>query len=302
MKIKAFNFFKTQLAGLFLATVLLGACGRGGDSQKETTETGNAGETASAATAITIKGSDTVLPLAQQEAEKYMQQNSGASITVVGGGTGVGISAMQEGTTDLAMASRALKTEEKLKLKGGDKDVKEALIAYDALSVVVHPSNKVKQLTREQLEGIFTGKITNWKEVGGNDEKIVAYSRETSSGTYEFFKEHVLDKKNYAPGILMMPATGSIVQSVSQTNGAIGYIGLAYETKEVKALAVSYDQGKTFVAPSVEAAKNKTYPISRPLYFFYDAAVESKVKPFVDYVLSAEGQKIVQETGYVPLG
>ena len=296
MKISSINFFKTQMAGLFLATVILGACGRGGDSQKESTGDGNA------ATTITIKGSDTVLPLAQQEAEKYMQKNSGASITVVGGGTGVGISAMQEGTTDLAMASRALKTEEKLKLKGADKDVKEALIAYDALSVVVHPSNKVKQLTREQLEGIFTGKITNWKEVGGIDEKIVAYSRETSSGTYEFFKEHVLDKKNYAPGILMMPATGSIVQSVSQTNGAIGYIGLAYETKEVKALAVSYDQGKTFVAPSVEAAKNKTYPISRPLYFFYDAAVESKVKPFVDYVLSAEGQNIVQETGYVPLG
>ena len=303
MKTTQSNFFRIRLAGLFLATMLLGACGRGGDNQKENTEAGKSGEgtTASAATTITIKGSDTVLPLAQQEAEKYMQKNTGSAITVVGGGTGVGISALEEGTTDLAMASRTLKTEEKLKLKSGKKDVKEALIAYDALSVVVHPSNKVKQLTREQLEGIFTGKIKNWKEVGGNDEKIVAYSRETSSGTYEFFKEHVLDKKNYAQGILMMPATGSIVQSVSQTKGAIGYIGLAYETKEVKPLAVSYDQGKTFVAPSVEAAKNKSYPISRPLFFFYDAAVESKVKPFVDYVMSAEGQKIVQETGYVPL-
>ncbi|WP_246853607.1 phosphate ABC transporter substrate-binding protein [Rufibacter aurantiacus] len=289
---------KTQVSSLLVATLLLGACSKGGDAKKENVEGDKA---TSGATTITVKGSDTVLPLAQQEAEKFMAKNQGAAITVVGGGTGVGLSAMQEGTTDIAMASRGLKTEEKLKLKGAKKDVKEALIAYDALSIIVNPSNKVSQLTREQLEGIFTGKITNWKEVGGADEKIVPYSRETSSGTYEFFKEHVMDKKNYANGILMMPATGSIVQSVSQTKGAIGYIGLAYETKEVKALAVSYDQGKTFVAPSMEAAKNKTYPISRPLFFFYDATSEAKVKPFVDYVLSTEGQNTVQEIGYIPL-
>ncbi|KAA3440831.1 phosphate ABC transporter substrate-binding protein [Rufibacter hautae] len=289
---------KTQVSSLLVATLLLGACSKGGDAKKENVEGDKA---TSGATSITVKGSDTVLPLAQQEAEKFMGKNQGAAITVVGGGTGVGLSAMQEGTTDIAMASRSLKTEEKLKLKGAKKDVKEALIAYDALSIIVHPSNKVSQLTREQLEGIFTGKISNWKEVGGADEKIVPYSRETSSGTYEFFKEHVMDKKNYANGILMMPATGSIVQSVSQTKGAIGYIGLAYETKEVKALSVSYDQGKTFVAPSLEAAKNKTYPISRPLFFFYDATSEAKVKPFVDYVLSAEGQQTVQEIGYIPL-
>ncbi|WP_207435341.1 PstS family phosphate ABC transporter substrate-binding protein [Sabulibacter ruber] len=289
---------KTQISSFLIATLFLGACGGGNDAKKENTE---ADKSATGAATITIKGSDTVLPLAQQEAEKFMAKNAGSAITVVGGGTGVGLSALQEGTTDIAMASRGLKTEEKLKLKGAKKDVKEALIAYDALSVVVHPSNKVSQLTREQLEGIFTGKITNWKEVGGADEKIVPYSRETSSGTYEFFREHVMDKKNYANGILMMPATGSIVQSVSQTNGAIGYIGLAYETKEVKALAVSYDQGKTFVAPSVEAAKNKTYPISRPLFFFYDATAEAKVKPFVDYVMSEEGQKTVQDIGYIPL-
>ncbi|RNI30364.1 phosphate ABC transporter substrate-binding protein [Rufibacter immobilis] len=292
------KLIKTQVSSLLVATLLLGACGKGGDAQKENIE---GDKSANAATTITIKGSDTVLPLAQQEAEKFMAKHSGASITVVGGGTGVGLSALQEGTTDIAMASRGLKTEEKLKLKGAKKNVTEVLIAYDALSVVVHPSNKVNQLTREQLEGIFTGKITNWQEVGGANVKIVAYSRETSSGTYEFFKEHVMDKKNYANGILMMPATGSIVQSVSQTAGAIGYIGLAYETKDVKSLAVSYDQGKTFVAPSVEAAKDKTYPISRPLFFFHDATAEAKVKPFVDYVLSEEGQQIVQETGYIPL-
>jgi phosphate transport system substrate-binding protein len=168
------------------------------------------------------------------------------------------------------------------------------------LAIVVNNKNKVSQLTREQLEGIFTGAITNWKEVGGDDEKIVAYSRETSSGTYEFFKEHVMSKKNYASTVLSMPATGAIVQSVSQTKGAIGYIGLAYINKEVKPIAVSFD-GKNFVKPSIKAAKDKTYPVSRPLFYIYAGESESKVKSFVDYVLSAEGQKIVTEIGYVSL-
>ncbi|QHL85936.1 phosphate ABC transporter substrate-binding protein PstS family protein [Nibribacter ruber] len=296
-----FQSFGTQAASLFLAATLLVSCGKGGDQKAENVEADKTSGNATTTTAITIKGSDTVLPLAQQEAERYMAQHKDASITIVGGGTGVGVSALMEGTTDIAMASRELKTKEKLELKGAKKDIQEALIAYDALSVIVNPKNKVSQLTREQLEGIFTGKITNWKEVGGADAKVVAYSRETSSGTYEFFKEHVLDKKNYANNILMMPATGSIVQSVGQTEGAIGYIGLAYESPEVKSLAVSYDQGKTYVKPSVAAAQDKSYPVSRPLFFFYDASSESKVKPFIDYILSPEGQKTVLEIGYVPL-
>ena len=250
---------------------------------------------------ITLKGSDTVLPLGQKEAEEFMQKDSTASITVVGGGSGVGITALVDGTTDIAMSSRDLKTEEKLKFSEAKKEMVEMIIAYDALSVVVNPENKVSQLSREQLEKIFTGEITNWKDVGGANEKIVAYSRESSSGTYEFFKEHVLSKKNYATTVLSMPATGAIVQSVSQTKGAIGYVGLAYETKEVKQLAVSYDGGKTFVAPSVAAAKDKSYPISRPLYYIYDKTNELKVKSFVDYALSEEGQRIVAEIGYVPV-
>lgn len=251
-----------------------------------------------AGTSITIKGSDTILPLSQKEAEDYMKKNKDASITVVGGGSGVGITALTDGTTDIAMSSRDLKMEEKLKLQ--DKKIKQITIGFDALAVIVNSKNKVGQLTREQLEGIFTGTITNWKEVGGDDEKIVAYSRETSSGTYEFFKEHVMSKKNYATTVLSMPATGAIVQSVSQTKGAIGYIGLAYINKDVKPLAVSFD-GKNFVKPSVKAAKDKTYPVSRPLYYIYAGASESKVKPFVDYVLSAEGQKVVADVGYVSL-
>ena len=250
---------------------------------------------------LRVKGSDTVLPLSQKEAEVFMKKNSGSKITVIGGGSGVGIAAFLDGTTDIAMSSRKIKMSEKMKLQDAGKAYKEVIIANDALSVIVNPNNKVNQLTREQLEGIFTGKTTNWKDVGGDDEKIIAYSRESSSGTYEFFKEHVLNNKNYGSTILNMPATGAIVQSVSQTKGAIGYIGLAYMEKTVKDVKVSYDKGKTFVEATVANAKNKTYPITRPLYYYYLTKDESKVKPFVDYVLSDEGQKIVSDIGYVSL-
>ena len=267
-----------------------------GNEKKETAETKQVQKVV-----ITLKGSDTVLPLGQKEAEDFMKKDSTASITVVGGGSGVGITALADGTTDIAMASRDLKTDEKLKFTEAKKDIQQITIAFDALSVIVNPENKVMQLTREQLEKIYTGEITNWKDVGGANEKIVAYSRESSSGTYEFFKDHVLSKKNYATTVLSMPATGAIVQSVSQTKGAIGYVGLAYESIGVKSLSVSYDQGKTYVAPSVSAAKDKSYPISRPLYYMYEMGAASKVKAFIDFALSDEGQKIVAEIGYVPL-
>ncbi|GHT02811.1 phosphate ABC transporter substrate-binding protein [Bacteroidia bacterium] len=248
-----------------------------------------------------IKGSDTMLPLSQKEAESFMKSNSSQTIIVTGGGSGVGIAALLEGTTDLAQSSRKIKFDEKQKLQEGGKSVKEVIAAYDALAVVIHPDNKVSNLTREQLEGIFTGKIKNWKEVGGADLKIIPYSRETSSGTYEFFKESVLKNKNYVNGIMSLPATGAIIQSVSQTKGAIGYVGLAYLNKSVKAVHVSYNQGKTFVEPSIVNAKNKTYPIVRPLFYYYVVKSEKKVKPFIDYVLSDEGQKIVSSIGFITL-
>mgnify|MGYP002934760870 FL=1 len=191
-----------------------------------------------------------------------------ARVTVTGGGTGVGISALLDQTTDIAMASRAIKFSEKMKAKAAGEDLAEVPIAYDALAVVVHPSNPVKQLTRQQLEDIFRGKVTNWQQVGGDDRKIVVYSRETSSGTYEFFKESVLKNKNYMSSSLSMPATGAIIQSVSQTRGAIGYVGLAYVSPRIKTLAVSYD-GQHYAAPTLENAINKTYPIVRPLYYYY---------------------------------
>lgn len=248
-----------------------------------------------------IKGSDTCLPLTQQEAEVYMNRNKDSRITVTGGGSGVGISSLQEGTTDIAMASRKMKFDERLKMKEKGLTPKEVVIAYDALAVIVHPSNRVTNLTREQLEDIFTGKIKNWKEVGGDDLKIVAYSRETSSGTYEFFKERVLKNKNYMSGILSMPATGAIIQSVGQTKGAIGYVGLAYLNKEVKPIHVSYDGGKNFIEPSMQHAKDKTYPVVRPLFYYYEAKNAPKVKGFIDYVLSPEGQALVKEVGYIPV-
>jgi phosphate transport system substrate-binding protein len=247
-----------------------------------------------------IKGSDTMLPLSQKAAESFMKKNPSKTVTVTGGGSGVGIAALVEGTADLAQSSRKIKFDEKKKLQEAGKSVKEVVAAYDALAVVVNTGNKVSQLTREQLEGIFTGKTKNWKEVGGDDERIVVYSRETSSGTYEFFKESVLKNKNYMSGILSMPATGGIIQSVSQTKGAIGYVGLAYVNDKVKALKVSYD-GKNFVEPSVATAKNKTYPIVRPLYYYYASSSEGKVKSYIDFMLSADGQKIVSDLGYITL-
>lgn len=254
---------------------------------------------APAPVSIVIKGSDTVLPISQKEAEVFMKKNSGSKITVVGGGSGVGLAALLDGTTDIAMSSRKMKMSEKMKMQDAGKAIKEVIVGYDALAIIINPSNKVGQLTREQIEGIYTGKITNWKQVGGDDLKIVAYSRESSSGTYEFFKEHVLNNKNYGATVLNMPATGAIVQSVSQTKGAIGYVGLAYLEKEVKALKVSTNKGKTFVAPSMTSAKDKTYPVVRPLYYYYETKKEAKVKSFVDFILSAEGQQIIEKVGYV---
>lgn len=278
---------------LCLTALILASCN---GEKNEANTSGGSGDNAN----LLIKGSDTVLPLTQKEAESYMKKNPSAAVTVVGGGTGVGTASLLDGTTDIAMASRDLKLDEKLKFKEKDIELETKIIGYDALAVIVNPANKVENLSREQLEDIFTGKVTNWKEVGGADEKIIVYSRESSSGTYEFFKEHVMNKKNYGKDILMMPATGSIVQSVSQTKGAIGYVGIAYVEKGIKTLGVSFD-GNKFEKPTLEAAKSGAYPVSRPLYYFYKKNDEGKVKPFIDYIMSDEGQKIVEKVGFVPV-
>lgn len=259
------------------------------------------------ATAQKIKGSDTVLPVSQEAAENYMALRHGSRVTVTGGGSGVGISALLDGTTDIAMASRPVKFTEKMKLRQSGKQLREAVVAYDALAVVVNPANPVSHLTRQQLEDIFRGKITNWSQVKdpvtgrhGDNVRIIVYSRETSSGTYEFFKSSVLREKNYMAGVLSMPATGAVIQSVSQTRGAIGYVGMAYVSKEVKALAVSYDN-RHFVLPSMQTGRNHSYPIIRELYYYYTADREQAVRPFINYLLSSAGQRIVMKSGYVPV-
>lgn len=247
-----------------------------------------------------IKGSDTVLPLTQKFAEDYAKK-TGSAITVTGGGTGVGFASLVEGTCDIAMASRKINFKEKTSLSKGGVAVKELTIGFDALAVVVNPSNPVSNLTREQIEGIYTGSIKNWKEVGGPDMLIVVYSRETSSGTYEFFKEELLSKKNYKNDVLSMPATGAIIQSVGQTKGAIGYVGLAYLNKDVKAIKISYDGGKSFVAPSFDNAKNGKYPVVRPLFYYFSEGKNKNVDAFAAYAISAEGQKTVKAIGYIPV-
>lgn len=249
-------------------------------------------------TSITIKGSDTTLPISQKVAEQYMKDNSDETIIVTGGGSGVGISSLMSGTTDIAQSSRKIKFDEVEKIRDSGKSIEEVVVAYDAMAVVVHPDNAVNELTREQLEGIFTGKIQNWNELGGEDLKIIPYSRETSSGTYEFFKESVLLDRNYVNGIMSMPATGAIIQSVNQTKGAIGYVGLAYLNKDVKAIRVSYD-GENFVEPTIENAKNNTYPIVRPLYFYHEKDTNEKLDQFIQYTLSPAGQKLIEEIGFI---
>lgn len=253
-----------------------------------------------------IKGSDTVLPVSQEGAEVYMKQNPQARVTVTGGGSGVGLSALIDGTTDIAMASRSVKFNERVKISNSGKQLREAIVAYDALAVIVNPANPISHLTRGQLEAIFRGKVTNWNQVKdyytgkyGPDLKIIVYSRETSSGTYEFFKTSVLREKNYMAGVLSMPATGAVIQSVSQTRGAIGYVGMAYVNKNVKAVKVSYD-GKHFVYPNMYTGRSHIYPIIRELYYYYTADKAKVVEPFINFLLSPEGQKIVMKSGYVP--
>ncbi len=248
---------------------------------------------------VQIKGSDTMLPLVQALIEIYMEVHNDKKVSVTGGGSGTGIVALMDGSVDVAMASRSLKTSEKLKLNNAGKKYIEKVIAFDALSIIVHPSNPVNQLTREQLEGIFTGKITNWKDVGGKDMPIVVFTRESSSGTYEFMKEHVMAKKEFANTAIGSPSNAGIVQSVSQTPGGIGYVGLAYIEDVITPVSVSFG-GKEFIKPSFKNALDNVYPISRPLHLYYLQSSAKNVQEFIDFVMTPLGQEMVTHKGYIP--
>jgi phosphate transport system substrate-binding protein len=250
---------------------------------------------------VTVKGSDTVLPLSQNQAEVYLETHPDASVTVVGGGSGVGIAALIDGTCDIAQSSRPIQTKERRMAKKKGIEAVETIIARDALTVVVHPDNPVKELTMQQMGDIFAGVVVNWREVGGPNRPIVVYSRESSSGTYAFFREHVLGGREYTSGALLAPATGAIVQSVSQTPGAIGYIGMAYLTADVKPLRVAAAKGGPYVEPSTATALDGTYPVARELYYYTNGVPRGETKAFIDFILSARGQTLVEEVGYIPV-
>jgi phosphate transport system substrate-binding protein len=262
-------------------------------------------------TSIKIIGSNTVTPLSSVWAEEFMGQNPQVSISVSGPGSGVGIAALIDGTTDICQASRVIKQTEIDQAETNGVDPHEIQVASDGLSVVVHPSNPVSELTIAQLSAIYTDQITNWEEVGGNDAPIVALSRDTNSGTHVFFKEHVVqmlglpteDKSlEYGPSVLFLPSTQEGIDEVAQNPNAIFYPGLGYVTEEVKPVAIKRTASDPGVLPSAETVLDGTYPISRPLLYYTDGEPTGVIKDFIDYCLSSEGQEKVGDVGYVPLG
>lgn len=250
---------------------------------------------------VTIKGSDTMVILAQRWAEQYMNKNPGAVIQVTGGGSGVGIAALINGTTDIATASRQMKDDEKLKLRDRYQTMGvEIPVAKDGLSIYLHVKNPVKSLTFQQLAGIYMGKITNWKQVGGPNARIILYGRENSSGTYGFFKDNVLGGKDFAPQTQTLQGTAAVVNAVSKDVNGIGYGGAAY-TKGVRDCAVAKNMKSKAILPGAATVKNGSYPLSRYLYFYTRKAPAGDVKQFIAFVRSPEGQALATLVGYFPL-
>jgi phosphate transport system substrate-binding protein len=250
---------------------------------------------------ITMKGSDTLLQVGQRWAEVYMNAHPDVTIQVTGGGSGTGIAALIDGTTDICQASRPMKQEEKDKLKSNKKvDAVETPVALDALAIYVNKDNPISELSLEQAGKIFMGEITDWKDVGGKPGKIVLYGRENSSGTYVYFKEHVLGNKDFPPAYQALPGTGAVVDAVAKDAGGIGYGGIGY-AKEIKTVNVKKDKDSPAIEPSMANVLNNSYPISRQLYWYTAGAPQGAVKALVDWVLSPDGQKVVSEKGFYPL-
>ncbi|MCX6155839.1 MAG: phosphate ABC transporter substrate-binding protein [Candidatus Kapabacteria bacterium] len=244
---------------------------------------------------ITVKGSDTMVILAQRWAEKYMSNHQEVSIQVTGGGSGTGISALINGTTDICNSSRAMKSSEigKLKERFGSLGV-EIPCAKDGITIYLNPSNPVSSLTIAQLKQIYTGQITNWNQVGGSDSKIIMYSRENNSGTYVFFKENVLGNKDYSPSCQNLPGTAAVVNAVAKDKSGIGYGGHGYSSG-VKICKVNG------IDPTKENIASGSYPITRFLYMYLRNRPSGELKKYIDWILSAEGQKVVVNEGYFPV-
>jgi phosphate transport system substrate-binding protein len=249
---------------------------------------------------ITIKGSDTMVILSQQWAEVYMKKNPGTVIQVTGGGSGVGLAALINGSTDIANSSRPIKSTEleKIKAKFG-KNAIQIPCAKDGLSVFLNKGNKVSELTIAQIGAIFSGKITNWKQVGGDDAKIQLYGRESSSGTFEFFKEHVV-QTDFAATCQTLPGTAAIINAVKKDKYSIGYGGAAY-AEGVKDCKVKKDANSKGYLPTEANIKNKKYPIARYLFMYLTSKPTGETKKFIDWILSSEGQKIIAGVGYFPV-
>jgi len=244
---------------------------------------------------IVIKGSTTVLPIAQTALEAYMKTNPGVNISLSGGGSGEGIKALIDKSTDIANSSREIKGKEVELAKSKGINPVDTVVAIDAIVPIVNPKNKVSNLSIDQLSQIYQGKITNWKEVGGDDLKIVVISRDSSSGTFEAWGEMVLNRAKVTPTAQMQASNGAIVQAVSKNKHAIGYIGLGYINKSIKPLTVNG------VKASAQSAISKEYPVSRPLYMYTNGEPAGEVGKFIKFVISSAGQKLVEKEGFVPV-
>lgn len=245
---------------------------------------------------LVIKGSTTVLPIAQKTAEAFMSQNPDVKISISGGGSGNGIKALVDGSTDIANSSRFIKGKEvELAVQNSRYPVPFA-VAYDCIIPVVHPSNTVNNLTLDQLKAIYKGEVKNWKDMGGPDRPIVVISRDTSSGTYEVWEEKVMKKERVSPAALLQASNGAVVQAVSNNKNAIGYIGLGYLNSSIKATTTNNIKG------SAETTLNGTYPISRALYMFTNGWPTGDTANFINFVMHPQkGQKYVKDAGFVPL-
>ena len=282
---------------IVLLIFLLSAC------SSDTTET----NPTTPAYYIENKGSDTIVNLALAWAETYQSEHPEVSIAVTGGGSGTGIAALINGTVDIANASRQIKEEESAEAKANGVDPVEHIIARDAIAIIVNPENSVSELTLQQISDIYSGKINNWSELGGEDRPIVRLSRETNSGTHVYFLETVLrmgdkeDKTLFSTDTLLLPSSEGIVAEARQNPNAIGYDGLGYVPDDLKMIAIASEEGGSFVLPSSKTVDNRTYPVARDLYMYTNGEPTGIIKEYLDWILSSEAQAIVEKLGFVPV-
>lgn len=282
-----------------IAVACSGGHGRGSEAPPEATGTGATGATSARGATLSLKGSDTMVILAQRFAEGYMHAHEGTTIQVSGGGSGTGIAALLDGTTDIADSSRPISERETSDLATRQHAAPhETRVAIDALAVYVHQSSTLQSLTMEQLAQIFTGAVTNWSAVGGPDAPIVLYSRENNSGTYAYFKEHVLHNADFAAQAQTLPGTAAVINAVSHDPNGIGYGGIGY-AEGVRVLAIA--SGGDPIAPTMENALSGAYPISRYLLMYTAGEPSGLAADFLAWVVTADGQALVEEAGYYPL-